>query len=120
MADPVQSQITAITYKGTGTGSPSLFEEVTNLGAQRFAQLEAPGFEMGRSGRSFVGGIQAITNAIIPVVDLPTTLGPICLFNGANPGSNPPRYLVVKRLSWSYASGTLAALAMASSHLAAA
>lgn len=108
MADPVQSQVTTITYKGTGTGSPSLYEEVTNLGSQRFAQVEAPGFEMGRSGRSFVGGLQAVTNAIVPVVDLPTTTGPIILFNAANPGANPPRYLVVKRLSFSYGSGTLA------------
>lgn len=109
MADPVQLQVTTVTFKGTGTGSPATFEELTNLGSQRVCQLEPPGFEMGRSGRSFVGGLQLITSGRIPVVDLPTTLGPIALFNGANAGANPPRYLVVKRLSFAYASGTLAA-----------
>ncbi len=64
---------------------------------------------MGRSGRSFVGGLQLITSGRIPIVDLPTTLGPVSLFNAANPGNNPPRYLVVKRISFSYASGTLGA-----------
>lgn len=109
MADPIQSQVTTVTYKGTGSGSPSLYEELSNLGAQRVCQLEAPGFEMGRSGRSFVGGLQLITSGRIPVVDLPTTTGPVSLFNAANSGSSPPRYLVVKRISFAYASGTLGA-----------
>ncbi len=101
--------MTTITFKGTGSGSPSLYEELTNLGAQRVCQLEAPGFEMARSGRSFVGGLQLVTSGRIPVVDLPTTTGPVSLFNAANAGANPPRYLVVKRISFSYASGTLGA-----------
>jgi hypothetical protein len=101
--------VTTVAFKATGSGSPAVFKESSNLGSSRVAQLEPPGFEMGRSGRSFVGGLQAVTNAIVPVVDLPTTTGPIVLFNAANPGANPPRYLVVKRLSFSYGSGTLAA-----------
>lgn len=109
MADPIQLQITTVAFKGTGSGGNSVFDETTNLGSQRIAQLEAPGFEMSRSGRSFVGGLQLITSGIVPVVDLPTTTGPLVLFNAANPGANPPRYLVVKRISMGYASGTLAA-----------
>jgi len=109
MADAPQLQVTNVGYKGNGSGSPTQFDETTNLGAGRVAQLECPGYEMGRSGRSFVGGLQLITSGRVPVVDLPTTLAPVCLFNGANPGSAPPRYLVVKRLSFAYASGTLPA-----------
>src|SRR5436190_20946015 len=97
MSDPVQAQVTTITFKGAGTSGT--FEQ-SNLGAQRFCQLEAPGFEMGRSGRSFVGGLQLITSGRIPVVDLPTTTGPVSLFNAANPAASPPRYLVVKRISF--------------------
>ncbi len=106
MADPIQAQVTTVTYKGPGSAG---LTELTNLGARRIAQLEAPGYEMGRSGRSFVGGIQAVTAARIPVVDLPTTTAPILLYNAANPAASPPKYLVVKRLSFSYGSGTLAA-----------
>lgn len=106
MADPVQNQVTTVSFKATGSGSPSLFNEITNLGADRVCQLEAPGYEMARSGRSFVGGITLVAGAIVPVVDLPTTTGPIILFNSAPDGG---RVLVVKRLSFSYGSGTLAA-----------
>jgi hypothetical protein len=106
MSDPVQAQVTTITFKGAG--SAGVYEQ-SNLGAQRVCQLEAPGFEAGRSGRSFVGGLQLITSGRIPVVDLPTTTGPVSLFNAANPAASPPRYLVVKRISFSYASGTLGA-----------
>lgn len=109
MSDPVQIQVSTIAYKGVGSGSPALYEELSNLGSRRVCQLEAPGFEMGRSGRSFTGGLQLITSARVPVVDLPTTTAPILLYNAANPGSSPPRYLVVKRLSFAYASGTLGA-----------
>lgn len=108
MADPIQVQVTTITFKNTGSGGSSVYDELTNLGAQRICQLEAPGFEMGRSGRSFSGGLQLITSGRVPVVDLPTTTSQITLYNAANPGANPPRYLVVKRLSFAYASGTLA------------
>jgi hypothetical protein len=103
--------VTTVAFKATGSGSPSVFWEASNLGSSRVAQLEPPGFEMGRSGRSFVGGLQLVTSAIVPLVDLPTTggAGTACLFNGANPGANPPKYLVVKRISFSYGSGTLAA-----------
>lgn len=109
MSDPVQSQVTTVTFKATGTGSPSLYQEQSNMGSQRVCQLEAPGFEMARSGRSFVGGLQLVTSARVPVVDLPTTTAPILLYNAANAGNNPPRYLVVKRLSFAYGSGTLGA-----------
>ncbi len=101
--------MTTIGYKATGSGSPNVFEETSNLGASRVCQLEAPGFEMARSGRSFVGGLQLITSGRIPVVDLPTTTAPILLYNAGNPAANPAKYLVVKRLSFSYASGTLGA-----------
>ncbi|MES2342312.1 MAG: hypothetical protein V4597_11585 [Pseudomonadota bacterium] len=103
--------MTTVTFKGTGSGGNSVYQEMTNLGSQRFCQLEAPGFEMGRSGRSFAGGLQLVTSAIVPLVDLPTTggAGTACLFNGANPGANPPRYLAVKRISFSYGSGTAVA-----------
>lgn len=107
MADPIQSGVTAIAYKATGSGSPSLVREFTNLGAQRIAQLESPGFELGRSGRSFVGGHVAVAAAIAPVSDLPTTTAPIGIFNSCALTGN--KMLVIKRLSFSYGSGTIAA-----------
>jgi hypothetical protein len=109
MADPIQPQVTTVAFKSVGSGGNSVFQEMTNLGAQRYCQLEAPGYEMARSGRSFCGGIQAVTNGTIPLVDLPTTTAKHILYNAANPANNPPRHLVIKRLSFSYASGTLGA-----------
>ncbi|MES2342313.1 MAG: hypothetical protein V4597_11590 [Pseudomonadota bacterium] len=94
-------------FKATGSGS-GLVGELSNLGDDRMAQLEAPGFEMGRSGRSFVGGHSLIAGAISPVSDLPTTTAPMVLFNSAPTTGN--KCLVVKRLSFSYStSGTISA-----------
>lgn len=108
MADSVQYQVTTPSFKTTGSGSPSMFQEISNLGAPRVAQLEALGFEMARTGRSFNGGISVIAGGISPVSDLPTTTGPIILFNSA-PQTGTTRVLVVKRLGFAYASGTLSA-----------
>lgn len=77
---------------------------MSNLGSQRVAQLEAPGYEMSRVGRSFVGGTTLVAGAIVPVVDLPTTTGPLILFNSNSDGGD---VLVIKRISMSYGSGTL-------------
>ncbi len=109
MADALQFQVANIGFQQTGTGSPTLQNYVSNMGAQRFAQLEPQGFEMGRSKRSFVGGHTAIAAAISPLADLPTTTAPMVLFNSA-PATGTGKVLVVKRLSFSYATtGTLAA-----------
>jgi hypothetical protein len=105
----VQSQVTAIGFMATGSGSPSVNLGSTNLGAERVCQLEAPGFELGRTGRSFVGGHTAIAAAISPVADLPTTIGPMVLYNSA-PAAGQSKVLVVRRLSFSYSTaGTLSA-----------
>src|SRR5438552_5925744 len=101
MADSLQFQVSNVGYVQPGTGSPTLQNYCTNLGAQRFAQLEAAGYEMSRSGRTFVGGHSVIAGAISPVADLPTTTAPMVLFNSAPTTGN--KNLVVKRLSFSYA-----------------
>jgi len=106
MADPIQAAVQAVSFVGAG-GSPSLSRSISNLGSQRFAQLEAPGFEMSRSGRSFVGGHSAVAGGIAGVVDLPTTTAPMVLFNSAQ-ASGTSKVLVVKRISYSWASGTAA------------
>lgn len=109
MADNVTYSVTTVAFKATGSGSPGIGGELSNMGAGRSAQLEAPGFEMGRSGRSFVGGHSVIAGAISPVADVPTTTAPMVLFNSA-PQSGTSRVLVVKRISFSYSTaGTLSA-----------
>lgn len=105
MADSVQALVQNIGFSATGSGSPAMTRSVSNMGSQREAQSEAPGFELGRAGRSFVGGITAVSAGIAPVQDLPTTTAPIGLFN-ASPATGTARVLVVKRLSFSYASAT--------------
>lgn len=107
MSDSVQVAVTAIGFKTTGSGSPALTRENSNLGADRISQLEAAGFEMGRSGRSFVGGHSAIAGGVAPSSDLPTTTSVISLFNSCASTGNV--CLVVKRISFAYASGTIAA-----------
>jgi len=109
MADAIQLQVANPTFFQTGAGSPAVGQQITNLGAQRVAQLEAQGYEMSRSGRSFVGGIIAVAGGIAPVADLPTTTAPISLFNSAPASASPPKVLVVKSISFAYASGTLSA-----------
>src|SRR5438552_4169230 len=101
MAD---QQVTNIAYRAPGSKPTDV--ELTNLSAQRVAQLEPPGYELARTGRSFCGGITLVAGAIVPVVDLPTTTGPLVLFNSNQDGGD---VLVVKRVSMSYGSGTLAA-----------
>ncbi len=78
----------------------------TNLQSERVAQAEAPGFELARSARSYSGGLTAATNCIVPVVDLPTVLGPMVLFN-SQPAGQGNKVLVVKRVSAAF-SGTTA------------
>ncbi len=107
MADSIQAAVTAVAFKTTGSGSPSLSREFSNMGAQRIAQLEPPGFEMSRSGRSFVGGHSVIAGGVAGVVDLPTTTAPMVLFNSAQ-ASGTAKHLAVKRISYSFASGTAA------------
>ncbi len=106
MADPVQATITTISFKATGSESPAMTFEESNLGAQRIAQLEPPGFEMGRRGKGFVGGHSAVAGGVAGVVDLPTTTGPVVLYNSCPPTGNT--VLVIKRISYSWASGTAA------------
>lgn len=106
MADPVQIQATTISFKAVGAGSPSMFLEMSNMGSQRVSQLEPPGYELARSGRTCVGGTTLIAGGIVPVVDLPTTTGPLVLFNSQPDGG---KVLSVKRISMTYASGTLGA-----------
>jgi hypothetical protein len=106
MADPIQGQVTTISFKSTGSGQ-GLVEEMSNLGNARLAQLEPVGFEMARSGRSFQGGTSAVAGAVAAIIDLPTTTGPVVLFNSTP--SSGTKVLVVRRLSFSYGSGTLGA-----------
>ncbi len=95
--------VAAISQVVTGSEAE---QQLTRLQALRLAQLEPPGFELARAGRSFVGGITVVANGIVPVVDFPTTTGPIILFNAYPSGG---KVLCVKRVGTSYASGTLAA-----------
>lgn len=98
--------MTTISFKASGTGSPAQVFELTNLGAQRVAQQEPPGYELARSGRTFVGGMTLVAGGVVPVVDLPTTTGPFVLYNSNADGG---RVLVVKRITSWYASGTAGA-----------
>ncbi len=107
--DAPQLQVAPVGYKTTGSGS-TLVKELTNMGSLRVAGFEPRGFELARSGRSFCGGHQVIAAAISPVADIPTTTAPMVLYNASATGDSPPRVLVVKRLSFAYAtSGTLSA-----------
>jgi hypothetical protein len=94
-----------VAYYGAGA---NLQNQMTNLGSLRIAQVEAPGLEMARSGRSFVGGTTLVAGAVVPVVDLPTTTGPLVLFNSSAQGPGQ-KHLVLKRISCFYGSGTLTA-----------
>ena len=105
MADLTINQVSTITYLAPGTNLPTQF---TNLGSLRVAQVESPGLEMARSGRSFVGGTTLVAGGIVPVVDLPTTTGNFELFNSSQAGAGQ-KSLVVKRISVFWASGTLTA-----------
>ena len=87
------------------TGGQTLQVEGTRLKSARTTILEQPGFEMGRSGRSFYGGIQVVAAGIVPVVDLPTTTAPIVVYNAGVP-SPVNRLLHLKTVSIFYASGT--------------
>ncbi len=109
MADNLVFQVTNPAYKQTGAGSPALQNECSSLGSQRFTQLEALGYEIGRMGRSFVGGHAVIAAAISPVSDFPTTTAPMVLFNSSQ-ATGTAKVLVVKRISFAYATtGTLSA-----------
>ena len=92
--------VAAIAAVNTGTEQE---EQMTRLGSLRFAQLEQAGYEMGRTARAFVGGITLVAGGIAPVVDYPTTTGPIVLYN-SNPGGGKNYH--IKRVSGAYASGT--------------
>ncbi len=92
-----------IGYAGTGTNPPI---NMTGIGSLRAAQVEAPGFEMGRSARSFVGGMTLKAGGIAGVVDTPTTTGPMILFNSSSQGQGG-RVLVVKKISAWYASASM-------------
>jgi hypothetical protein len=94
--------VTTISYAGTGTSQAN---QMTSLASIRVAQVEAPGLEASRSGRSFVGGTSLVAGGVVPVVDLPTTTGPFILFNSSSAGGGQ-KHLVVKRISCFWASGT--------------
>jgi hypothetical protein len=85
---------------GTGTEQEI---NLTRLQSQRIAQCEQQGFEMGRAAMSFHGGMAVAAAAVVPVVDLPTTTSPICLYN-ANQGGG--KLYHIKRVSAHYGSGT--------------
>ena len=99
--------ITTISFKAAGGNNGDLLE-LSGLGAQRVSMTEPAGFEMARSGRTACGGITLIAGGIVPVVDLPTTTGPLVLFNSSLSGDGR-KVLAVKRISMAYASGTLGA-----------
>jgi hypothetical protein len=98
------NQVTVITY--LATGNPTY--QQTNLGSLRVAQVESPGLEMARSGRSFVGGTSVVAGGQASVVDMPTTTAPWILFNSSASGAGN-RHLVIKRLTAFFASGTMPA-----------
>lgn len=105
MADLTINAVTTISYVAPGSNLQTQF---TNIQSLRAAQVEAPGVEMARSGRSFVGGTTLVAGAVVPVVDLPTTTGPLILFNSSSAGPGQ-KHLVLKRISVFYGSGTLTA-----------
>ncbi len=104
MADITINQVTTISFLGTGSNLASNF---TNLGSYRAAQVEAPGVEMARSGRSFVGGTSAAAGGIASVTNLPTTAAPWVLYNSQPLSQASAKCLVVKRLSAFFCSSTI-------------
>lgn len=93
----------AIAAVATGTEQE---EQITRLGALRVAQLENNGFELGRVGRSMIGGCTAVADAVAPVTNLPTTTGPVVLYNANQAGG---RLYHIKQVSMFYGSGTAGA-----------
>ena len=96
---------TVATIQQVGTGS-EVELQATRLQSLRLAQLEPPGFELCRAGRSFVGGMTLKAGGVVPVVDLPTITGPFLLFNAYPSGG---KVFAVKRVSIFFCSGTVPA-----------
>ncbi len=103
--NPTSALASVATIQQVGTGSESELQ-ATRLLALRFAQLEPPGFELCRAGRSFVGGMALKAGGVVPVIDLPTTTGPFVLFNAYPSGG---KVLCVKRISTFFCSGSIPA-----------
>jgi hypothetical protein len=81
-------------------------EQLTGIGALRVAQVDLSRAELARTGRFFTGGLTLVANAIVPVVDLPTTTAPFIIYNNAPSGG---RSLILDRLSVTIGSGTTGA-----------
>lgn len=98
--------VAAIAAVATGTEQEA---QASRLGSLRTTWLEQPGYELGRAGRSFVGGTTLVAGGVVPVVDLPTTTGPFILFNSNAAGG---KNFHIKRIGAFLASGTMGAFGM--------
>lgn len=105
MINPTSVQGVAAVIAAVATGTEQE-QQITRLGALRTTLLEAQGFELGRAGRSFFGGMTLVAGGVVPVVDLPTTTAPFVLFN-SNPSGG--KLYHVKQVTGWYASGTAGA-----------
>lgn len=103
MADITINNVPTISYLAAGANLATAF---TNLGSLRIAQLEAPGVEMARTGRSFVGGTSVVAGGLAAVTNLPTTAAAWVLYN-SQPQASVTKCLVIKRLSAFFCSSTI-------------
>lgn len=103
MADPIQYMVNTPSYLAPGTQYSG---RISGMGSAATHNFEARNYEMARSGRTFCGGIQLVTSAVVPVVDLPTTTAPLYLHNAASDGG---KWLVIKRVAMAIGSGTAGA-----------
>ncbi len=103
MADLTFNIVSTLTKIAVGSNAAN---RLTGLGSKAVAQIEPPYFELSRTARLFCGGNQAVSTAVIPVVDLPSTLAPIYLHNSAQDGG---RCLVPIEVSVTIGSGTIGA-----------
>ncbi len=95
--------VPTIQYNPTGNPQTSF----SNLGSQRIAQVETAGTEMGRSGRSFVGGTAVVAGGLASVVDLPASTVVSWVLYNSQPAASVIKCLVVKRLTAFFCSSTI-------------
>lgn len=105
MTDLTPITLSVASFAEIATGSEGK-AAATRLLSQRIAQVESAHQEKARCARRFCGGIQAVTNGIVPVVDLPTTTAPLLLYNAAPDGG---KSLVIDHVAGAVASGTAGA-----------
>jgi hypothetical protein len=105
VSNPSSGLSIAATIAQVATGTEQE-NQITRLGSLRMAMLEQWGFEMGRANRSFIGGIDLVAGAVVPVVNFPTTTAPFVLYN-SNPAGG--KLYHVTHAGMAYGSGTAGA-----------